>query len=133
MIPTMEPLESRLLFSALLGDANYDGFVDGLDYTAWAESRSAADFDGNGDVDGSDYTAWAANYGLDYIGDEVAWRVEAGGKLVVRACFVDEEDSNSRCASWHGSQNASALASPYRLGGMAVFTESGEDRRNGYR
>lgn len=52
-----------------LGDANLDGFVDGADYTTWADnylqpgrSWTTGDFSRNGKVDGADYTLWADNY-----------------------------------------------------------------------
>lgn len=51
------------------GDANYDGLVDGGDYTIWADhylqtgqSWATGDFNGDRIVDGSDYTLWADNY-----------------------------------------------------------------------
>ena len=57
------------IVDAELGDANADGFVDGGDYTIWADhylqsgqNWNAADFTGEGVVDGGDYTIWADNY-----------------------------------------------------------------------
>jgi hypothetical protein len=51
------------------GDANGDGFVDGADYTIWADHYllsdqlwGDADFTGEGIVDGADYTVWADHY-----------------------------------------------------------------------
>ena len=52
------------------GDANYDGLVDGGDYTIWANCYSdtglgwgGGDFNGDGVTDGGDYTIWADYYG----------------------------------------------------------------------
>ncbi|MBL9124648.1 MAG: DNRLRE domain-containing protein [Planctomycetaceae bacterium] len=51
------------------GDANFDGLVDGADYTIWADNYlltgalfTQGDFTGDGTVDGADYTIWADNY-----------------------------------------------------------------------
>ena len=51
------------------GDANVDGFVNGGDYTIWADhylqtgqNWETGDFNGDGIVDGGDYTIWADNY-----------------------------------------------------------------------
>lgn len=56
------------------GDANNDGFVDGADYTDWADSFltspttsitfNAGDFNRDGFVDGADYILWADNLQL---------------------------------------------------------------------
>jgi hypothetical protein len=52
----------------LPGDANGDGFVNGADYTIWADNFQKAggfaqgDFNGDGKVDGADYTIWADNF-----------------------------------------------------------------------
>ncbi len=55
----------------LLGDANLDGFVNGSDYTIWADNYlesnanwGMADFNQDGWVNGSDYTVWADHYSL---------------------------------------------------------------------
>jgi len=52
------------------GDANYDGLVDGGDYTLWADNYGStgagwggADFNGDNVTDGGDYTIWADFYG----------------------------------------------------------------------
>jgi hypothetical protein len=57
------------------GDANGDGWVDGLDYLIWAGnfgddpaddppgSPGNGDFDDDGNVDGLDYLLWAGNFG----------------------------------------------------------------------
>ncbi len=52
----------------LLGDANLDGFVDGLDFIAWNSHKftamaawSAGDFTADGVVDGLDFIAWNNN------------------------------------------------------------------------
>jgi hypothetical protein len=62
-------------FAHAAGDANGDGWVDGLDYLIWAGnfgddpaddppgSPGNGDFDDDGNVDGLDYLAWAGNYG----------------------------------------------------------------------
>ncbi|MCA9100589.1 MAG: hypothetical protein KDA63_05550, partial [Planctomycetales bacterium] len=62
-----------LLAGALAGDANGDGWVDGLDYLVWAANfdtvgppdPAVADGNFNGDsaVDGLDYLVWASNFG----------------------------------------------------------------------
>lgn len=51
------------------GDANFDGYVDGGDYTIWADNFMATgkiwgdgDFTGDGIVDGADYSIWADHY-----------------------------------------------------------------------
>lgn len=57
--------------SALDGDGNCDGTVDGADYTLWADHWGAenpagpaqGDFNSDGTVDGADYTLWADHYG----------------------------------------------------------------------
>ena len=54
--------------SALPGDANDDGIVDGLDYVAWSNhynqpgGLAEGDFTDNGFVDGLDYVVWSNNY-----------------------------------------------------------------------
>ncbi len=54
---------------ALYGDSNFDGIVDGADYTIWADhylqsdkSFVEGDFNQDGVVDGADYVLWADNY-----------------------------------------------------------------------
>ncbi|KKS97706.1 MAG: hypothetical protein UV73_C0006G0060 [Candidatus Gottesmanbacteria bacterium GW2011_GWA2_43_14] len=51
------------------GDANGDGFVDGLDYVVWlnhynqsATGSGNGDFNNSGKVDGLDYVIWLNNY-----------------------------------------------------------------------
>ncbi len=54
--------------SWLMGDANFDGYIDSVDYDLWAanyltgDSWSQGDFTRDGVVDTTDYTLWAANY-----------------------------------------------------------------------
>ena len=50
------------------GDANLDGFVDGLDFIEWNENKfngsllwDDGDFNGDGFVDGLDFIEWNAN------------------------------------------------------------------------
>jgi hypothetical protein len=58
-------------FTRIDGDANDDGFVDGLDYIIWLNhfgqstpnGHKDGDFDGNGTVGSEDYTIWLNNYG----------------------------------------------------------------------
>jgi hypothetical protein len=52
----------------LIGDANLDGFVDGLDFIVWNENRFTAeaawcsgDFNADGFVDGMDFILWNEN------------------------------------------------------------------------
>ncbi len=52
----------------LVGDANLDGVVDGIDFIQWNAGKftntgkwSLADFDGSGFTDGSDFILWNAN------------------------------------------------------------------------
>lgn len=59
----------KYVITLLPGDANRDGYVDGSDYTLWADNYlstvgtwETGDFTGDGLVDGSDYTVWADNY-----------------------------------------------------------------------
>ena len=54
--------------SYLLGDANLDGYVDGLDFLAWNASKfsniaawTAGDFNADGAVDGLDFILWNEN------------------------------------------------------------------------
>jgi predicted outer membrane repeat protein len=54
----------------LLGDYNYDGRVDAVDYTVWRNTLGEhvanfehADGDGDGVITPADYTVWKANYG----------------------------------------------------------------------
>jgi hypothetical protein len=57
--------------SAIQGDANGDGSVDGKDYVIWignfvpqeSSVDLRADFNGDGLVDGIDYVRWWGNYG----------------------------------------------------------------------
>ncbi|MEZ6068995.1 MAG: PEP-CTERM sorting domain-containing protein [Pirellulales bacterium] len=62
------------VIDALLpGDANGDGWVDGLDYLVWAGNFgsqpgpdgdvSDGDFNDDGTIDGLDYLLWAGNFG----------------------------------------------------------------------
>jgi hypothetical protein len=50
------------------GDANLDGFIDGIDYVAWADHFGAAgnwsqgDFNHDGIVNGIDYVIWADQF-----------------------------------------------------------------------
>ena len=58
----------HIVDTLLPGDANYDGEVNGADYTAWADHYKQAgewidgDFNDDGVVDGADYTLWADNF-----------------------------------------------------------------------
>lgn len=69
--PTLSPSPSPTLIPSLLGDANLDNKVDGLDYIIWlnhygqsvTQGSSDGDFDFNGRVDGLDYVIWLSNYG----------------------------------------------------------------------
>lgn len=63
------PLLEITLTPNKAGDANFDGLVDGVDYTIWADhfletgaSFVTGDFTGDGKVDGADYTVWADNF-----------------------------------------------------------------------
>ncbi len=51
-----------------VGDANLDGFVDGIDFVTWNANKfspssdwTSGDFDADGAVDGSDFVRWNAN------------------------------------------------------------------------
>ncbi len=65
-----ESLRPDLLVNyAIAGDANFDGLVDGADYTSWADhflqtgrTWQQGDFNGDGNVDGADYTIWADHF-----------------------------------------------------------------------
>lgn len=57
--------------ATILGDANNDGIVDGLDYVIWLKNYNKSttgsvngDFNGNGFVDGLDYVIWLQNYNI---------------------------------------------------------------------
>lgn len=60
------PTDMRLLnYKALPGDANADGFVDGLDFLVWNSHKftsgtdwTTGDFNGDGLTDGSDFLLW---------------------------------------------------------------------------
>ena len=63
-----ETTVSFFSYSALGGDANGDGTVDGLDYLVWNEFKFqsgtdwlSGDFTGDGITDGQDFLAWNAN------------------------------------------------------------------------
>ncbi|KPK86444.1 MAG: hypothetical protein AMJ81_01340 [Phycisphaerae bacterium SM23_33] len=55
-------------FASPMGDANYDGCVDGLDYNNWslhylqAGGWPEGDFNSDGEVDGLDYNLWSLHY-----------------------------------------------------------------------
>ena len=58
----------REVIETVPGDANLDGVVDAVDYSAWSENRflagrgwSEGDFNGDGTVDGSDFNLWNAH------------------------------------------------------------------------
>jgi hypothetical protein len=60
---------SGVIAAPLPGDASLDGFVDGADYTLWADHYLMAgqgwgegNFNGDAAVDGADYTIWADFY-----------------------------------------------------------------------
>jgi len=62
-------------FGSPMGDINYDGLVDGGDYTIWADHYgqsdvgfSGGDLNGDGVVNGGDYTLWADNYNFGVAG-----------------------------------------------------------------
>lgn len=65
VVITEDPLPSRLV-----GDANNDGKVDGLDYVIWLNNYNTnttqgpdkGDFNSNGKVDGVDYVVWLNKY-----------------------------------------------------------------------
>lgn len=59
----------RVGLAQIPGDANSNGFVDGVDYIAWAEhflltgqTWASGDFSGDGKVDGADYIAWSDHF-----------------------------------------------------------------------
>ena len=70
MVPFLIPF-SIIHAQTLQGDANGDGRVDGIDYTAWLSHYSqtttagvtVGDFNINGKVDGIDFVIWLTNYG----------------------------------------------------------------------
>lgn len=58
---------------SLVGDFNFDGAVDGADYTVWRDTLDsgtdlAADADQDGVVDLDDYAFWSSNYGATLAG-----------------------------------------------------------------
>ena len=67
------------------GDADFNGMVDGGDYTLWADNYNQSggwtegDFNDSGFVDGADYTLWADNYGTGVVA------VPAPGALLLLA------------------------------------------------
>jgi len=59
----------RAVAETIPGDSNFDGVVDGADYSRWADhfrqantGWSTGDFSGDGVTDAADYTIWADNY-----------------------------------------------------------------------
>jgi len=66
------PGNTLIITRPVAGDANYDGCVDGLDYTVWSSNYDPltggkawwwqGDFNGDGIVDGLDYVVWSSNY-----------------------------------------------------------------------
>ncbi|MBX7075270.1 MAG: dockerin type I repeat-containing protein [Pirellulales bacterium] len=78
----------------LPGDANFDGFVNGSDYTIWADnfqltgrSWTDADFNGDGVTDGADYTLWADNF-QPVATAAIAVPEPAAQSLVAAGCLV---------------------------------------------
>jgi hypothetical protein len=62
---------SPVLWGMIPGDANQDGYVDGLDQTLWIfdnglEGYRSTDFNGDLYVDGLDQTIWILMNGLNY-------------------------------------------------------------------
>jgi hypothetical protein len=57
--------------SCIVGDANCDGRVDGVDFTIWlthynqttSQGAASGDFSSDGKVDGIDFVIWVQNYG----------------------------------------------------------------------
>jgi hypothetical protein len=73
------------------GDANFDGLVDGGDFTLWADSYGQSggwgdgDFNGDDTIDGGDFTLWADNYGTGTgVPEPGALAVLAAGGLLLR-------------------------------------------------
>jgi len=70
-VDTRDPANSHIIvvLPALPGDANFDGQVDGVDYTFWSDHYLQEGFWGDGDfnedgiVNGTDYCIWADNFG----------------------------------------------------------------------
>jgi len=66
------PGNTLITAEPVAGDADYDGCVDGLDYTVWSSNYDPltggkawwwrGDFTGDGYVDGLDYVVWSSNY-----------------------------------------------------------------------
>lgn len=60
-----------VLAQVVVGDANGDGKVDGIDYSIWLlyynqpveDESHACDFDNSGFIDGIDFTIWLSHYG----------------------------------------------------------------------
>jgi hypothetical protein len=63
-------IAGQIVLTPVPGDATGDGYVDGADYTIWADDYgkhttlgpAAGDFNHDGVVDGADYTIWADHY-----------------------------------------------------------------------
>lgn len=62
-------IEIMSALRVLYGDSNFDGVVDGADYTDWADNFlqsntvfAQGDFNQDGHVDGADYVLWADNF-----------------------------------------------------------------------
>jgi hypothetical protein len=60
------------IWGMIPGDANRDGFVDGLDQTIWIiqnglDGYNAGDFNGDGFVDGLDQTIWIVQNGQSFV------------------------------------------------------------------
>ncbi|MEZ6073104.1 MAG: hypothetical protein R3C10_23265 [Pirellulales bacterium] len=80
-LSTLEAYRLSDINGTPVGDANGDGWVDGLDYLLWAENfsetgpptppLSSGNFNGDSTVDGVDYVIWAENFGQHSIGTTV--------------------------------------------------------------
>ena len=63
-------IAGQIVLTPVPGDANGDGYVDGADYTLWADNfgkptilgPAGGDFNHDGKVTGADYTIWADHY-----------------------------------------------------------------------
>lgn len=96
------------------GDANGDGYVDGADYTIWADhylltgaTFAQGDFNNDGIVDGADYTLWADHYSPSLLQSAVlapepssAMLAALGAALIVGAARRGTRKRRDRSSPW---------------------------------
>ena len=79
--------------SAIDGDANLDGCVDGLDYVAWSNNYDQSnmqwedgDYNADGTADGLDYVVWSNNYNVGCPGSPAAVPEPSSALVLILGC-----------------------------------------------